>query len=282
MKKILLFIIFILMAVNTGLCSADGQAGLSIEMMNGKRIGTLTGSIGGSAIEASLPDASVFYFDTITDLLPALQTGKVDAICYDDSVFKFAKLEIRNLHILDGYLVPSEYAPIFPKNEKGQALADQYSEFVKKLWADGTVAEIDKIWFGEDEKLRTVLDYENLPDTNGTLHMAADLSQVPFVMMSDNRIVGYDVDIAARFCEAYGYRLKIEPMTFASIIPAVVSGKCDFSASNFTITPERAESVIFSEPVYRGGLAIAVLDNEIRKNGCLFIEQRDRSAGGQP
>ena len=56
---------------------------------------------------------------------------------YDDSVFKFAKLEIRNLHILDGYLVPSEYAPIFPKNEKGQALADQYSEFVKKLWASG-------------------------------------------------------------------------------------------------------------------------------------------------
>ena len=240
--------------------NAPSKSGFSI--MNGKRIGTLTGSIGDVAIEENLPDAKIFYFDTITDLLPALQTGKIDGMCYDDSVFKYMKTEVENLKILDGYLVPSEYAPIFPKNEKGQTLADQYSEFVKKLWADGTIDQINNIWFGTDEDSKTVLDYGKLPDTNGTLHMAVDLSQVPFVMMVNNRIVGYDVDIAARFCEAYGYRLEIEPMTFESIIPAVTGGKSDFAASNFTITPERAESVIFSEPVYRGGLTIAVLDND--------------------
>lgn len=246
----------------------EGNSEPEYSKVNGSRIGTLTGSIGGTVIEDKLPDSSVFYFDTITDLLTALQSDKVDAACYDDSIFKYAKRDIENLKILDGYLVPSEYAPIFPKNEKGQALADQYSEFVKKLWTDGTISEIDKIWFEGDDESASVPDYENLPDTNGTLHMAADLSQVPFVMMVDNRIVGYDVDIAARFCEAYGYRLQIEPMSFASIIPAVVSGKYDFAASNFTITPERAESVIFSEPVYRGGLVIAVLDDKTDNNSA--------------
>ncbi len=242
------------------LSTEDNSPNLSMEDMNGKLIGTLTGSIGGTAIEENFPDSQVLYFDTITDMLTALQAGKIDGMCYDDSVFKFMQLEVKNLEILDGYLVSSEYAPIFPKNEKGQALANQYSEFVKKLWADGTIEEIDDIWFSDDEESADVLDYENLPDINGTLHMAADLSQVPFVMMVNDRIVGYDVDIAARFCEANGYRLEIEPMNFASIIPAVVSGKCDFASSNFTVTPERAESVIFSEPVYRGGLTIAVLD----------------------
>ena len=261
MKKSIQFLLVLLLML-TGICGAEDEPEDSWKQMNGKRIGTLTGSLGGPAIEENLPDAEILYFDTLTDLLPAIQTDKVDGICYDDSVMKFAKTEIKDLEILDGYLLSSEYAPIFPKNEKGQKLAGQYSEFVKKLWADGTIDEIDSIWFGDDESLRTVLDYEKLPDTNGTLHMAADLSQVPFVMMVNNRIVGYDVDIAARFCEAYGYRLNIEPMTFESIIPAVVSGKCDFAASNLTITPERAESVIFSEPVYRGGLVIAVLDED--------------------
>ena len=271
----MLLIMFALLIISSGICGAEDQAGPSWQTMNGKTIGTLTGSIGGTVIEENLPDAEVMYFDTITDLLLALQAGKVDAACYDDSVFKYAKTQIDDLEILDGYLVSSEYAPVFPKNEKGQALAGQYSEFVKKLWDDGTIEEIDGIWFGDDDGAKTVLDYENLPDTNGTLHMAADLSQVPFVMMDNNRIVGYDVDIAARFCEAYGYRLKIEPMTFGSIIPAVVSGKCDFAASNFTITPERAESVLFSEPVYRGGLAIAVLDKDAP-------DDEDSSAAPEP
>ena len=260
MKRYLFILLILILTISSAAAFADDADVNSWQQMDDAEIGTLTGSLGGPAIEENLPDAEIFYYDTITDLLLAAQSGKVDAICYDDSVFKFAKKDIPNLRILDGYLIPSEYAPIFPKNDKGKALADQYSEFVKKLWADGTIAEIDAVWFGDDDSLRTVLDYENLPDTNGTLHMAADLSQVPFVMMSDNRIVGYDVDIAARFCEANGYRLVIEPMTFESIIPAVVSEKYDFAASNFTITEERKESVYFSEPVYRGGLVIAVLD----------------------
>lgn len=262
MRRYLLSLVILILVICFNAGFAEDEVITSWQQMDGKRIGTLTGSVGGPSIEGNLPHAEVFYFDAITDLLPALKSKKIDAICYDDSVFKYMQTDVPNLRILDGILLPSEYAPIFPKNKEGQTLADQYAEFVKNLWADGTIAEIDDIWFGGDESKWSVLDYKNLPDINGTLHMAADLSQVPFVMMFHNRIVGYDVDIAARFCEAYGYRLEIEPMTFSSIIPAVVSGKNDFAASNFTITPERAESVIFTEPVYRGGLVIAVLDED--------------------
>ena len=283
MKRSIQFIFFILLMISTGICFAEDTNITLWQDMNGKRIGVMTGSVGGPALEQNLPKAAIFYFNSITDLLPAMQTGKVDGICCDDSLAKYMKTEVNNLNILDGYLLTAEYAPIFQKNEKGQALADQYSDFVKKLWADGTIEEIDAIWFGNDEKSKTVLDYENLPDINGTLHMAADLSVVPFVMMLNNRIVGYDVDIAARFCEAYGYRLQIEPMTFSSIIPAVVSGKCDFSASNFTITPERAESVIFSEPVYRGGMVISVLgDNAETSSGSVSASGTDGKSSGDP
>ena len=109
---------------------------------------------------------------------------------------------------------------------------------------------------------RTVLDYEALPDTKGTLRMAVDTSLLPFAYVKDNRVVGYDVDIAARFCEKNGYRLQVEQMDFAGILPAVQSGKCDFSACCITITEERAESVLFSSPNYHSGTVLTVLKEQ--------------------
>ena len=40
-------------------------------------------------------------------------------------------------------------------------------------------------------------------------------------------IVGIDAEVAAAICEKLGYELAIEDMEFASIIPAITSGKVD-------------------------------------------------------
>ena len=77
--------------------------------------------------------------------------------------------------------------------------------------------------------------------------------------MKDNRVVGYDVDIAARFCQANGYRLEVVPMDFGGLLPAVQTGKCDFAGCCITYTEERAESVLFSSPIYRSGTVLCVL-----------------------
>ena len=225
---------------------------------DGKRIGVVTGSTGGPAVEANLPNAKISYFDSVPDMLTALQAQKVDAIAATQSILNFVRMEGENITLTDDFLLPVEIAALFPKNEKGQKLNAQYSEFVRKLWDDGTIDEIDSIWFGEDESKKTILDYENLPETNGTLTMAVDIGIAPFVYLKDGKIVGYDVDIAARFCKAYGYRLVIQNMSFSAIMPSVVSGKSDFSACDMAITPERAESVLFSEPTYYDGLVLAV------------------------
>ena len=97
------------------------------------------------------------------------------------------------------------------------------------------------------------MDYEALPDTNGTLRMATEALYEPFTYIRNNEIVGYDIDICVGFCEAYGYGLEIVDMSFDAVLPAVQSGKCDFGGSGITITAERAESVLFSEPNYSGG-----------------------------
>ena len=177
----------------------------SIDEADGKRFAALTGTISGQLIENRYPNAQVSYFETQADSVAALMTGKVDLWASDEPVVRFLQIENPAIKILDGYLAESNLAAVFAKTEAGKALCDQYSAFVDSLWADGTMKEIDDIWFGADDSKRTVLDYEHLPAPNGTLRMAADLIHPPFAYMKDGRAVGYDLDVAARFCEASGY-----------------------------------------------------------------------------
>ena len=48
-------------------------------------------------------------------------------------------------------------------------------------------------------------------------------------------------------------------MDFAGILPAVVSGKCDFASGGIAYTDERAESVYYGDFTYEGGSVIVVL-----------------------
>ena len=240
---------------NTASAAGDFSA------LAGKRIGVQTGTVCGPIVEKCIPDAKISYFNSQTDTLAALKAGKVDYWCAEKASLRFLMLEYDGFRILDGQLGDSPLAAIFPKTEKGQALRDQYSAFVDRLWADGTMDEIDAVWFGADESKRMVPDYESLPDTNGTLRMALDTSILPFAYVKDNRIVGYDVDIAARFCREYGYRLQPVPMSFDGVLASVQSGKCDFASTGITITEERAESVLFSSPNYHSSILLACLDS---------------------
>lgn len=60
-------------------------------------------------------------------------------------------------------------------------------------------------------------------------------------------IVGIDADISKAICDKLGYELKIEDMSFETILASVNSGKADFGAAGMTVTPEREESVDFTD-----------------------------------
>lgn len=230
----------------------------NIQDLAGKRIAVQTGTITDQIIASFVPTAKPVYFDTQSDLVTALRTDKVDAICSDIPIARFMVSEYDNMAMLGDPLTHDECAPLFAKTEKGRKLCAQFTEFAKACWENGTIQKLESIWFGRDDSKRAVKDYTKLPAPNGNLKMAVDTSIVPFAYVKNNMIAGYDVDFAVRFCEAYGYGLEIVPMNFAGLIPAVMSGKCDAAISCITITPERAESVLFSEPNLKSGVGVFV------------------------
>ena len=223
-------------------------------------IGVLNGTIDGPVTEKMIPKAGVAYYSTLVDMVTALESGKVDALVDDDVAFIYYNMQAgETLRLLDDYMEPFEFGYIFSKTDEGRKLRDQVSEYINKITEDGTLDEIRENWITEEGAAKMAVDYTSLPAKNGTIVMATTGTSPPFSYVENDIVIGYDIDVVARFCKEYGYALEINAMTFDGLIPSVSSGKCDIGGCSITITDERKESVEFSAPYYFGGLAAVVL-----------------------
>ena len=97
-----------------------------------------------------------------------------------------------------------------------------------------------------------------------TLTMGTNANFPPYEYYENKEIVGIDAEIAAAIADKLGMELDIKDIAFDAIIPSVTEGKVDFGMAGMTVTPERLQSVNFSETYAIGIQAIIVKeDSEI-------------------
>ena len=245
-------------------CASSGETAQFTELrqLDGQKIGILTGSTFDQYADGRLKDIQKEYYNTYPDMVLALRQGKIAAFLMDEPMARMLCEEEEGITYLEEYLAEDSYAFAFPKTDASLPLREQMNEFLQTLREDGTLAEIEEIWFGTDEGRKTVADWTQLPDENGTLHFAAKTDSAPFAYLKDNQTVGYDVDIMIRFCQAYGYGLEIHNVeSSTAFIAGLESSRYDVAAAGFSVTEEREESMYFSEPNYAGGV-VAVVTGE--------------------
>lgn len=234
----------------------------SIQDLADKRIGVQTGSTFDAITRESLPNAEISYYNTYADLAEALITNKVDGFPGDEPVVLLVASEHDGIGVVPEHMDDFEYGIVLPKTAKGAELKKQMDEWIKGIRDSGELEKLCTKWISGPADQKTIPDYHVLPAPNGTLTMATEGGYPPMNYYHNNEMVGLEIDLAAQFCEAYGYGLKLQVLNFDGILPSVQAGKADFAMSGFTITKERAESVLFSEPYYKGGTVMAV-----RKSG---------------
>ena len=255
--------LLVLLAVLLAGCASrtqDSAQITDIRQLDGQTIGVMTGSTFDQHTDTYINDAKKEYYTTYADMALAAEQGKIAAFLMDEPMARVLCAENPGITYLEDYLTQDGYAFAFPKTEEGALLRDQMNEFLAQISSDGTLEEIEEIWFGTDESVQVVEDWKQLPATNGTLEFAAKASSAPFAYVKDGETVGYDVDIVVRFCKAYGYGLNLHNVELTSFIAGIEAGKYDLGAAGFTVTEERAERVYFSEPDYTGGIVVVVAD----------------------
>lgn len=82
----------------------------------------------------------------------------------------------------------------------------------------------------------------------------------PYEFHENNDIVGIDADIAKAIAEKLGMELEIQDMAFDSLIPAVQSGKADFTAAGMTVNEDRKKNVDFTDTYAEAAQVIIVKD----------------------
>lgn len=91
------------------------------------------------------------------------------------------------------------------------------------------------------------------------LKVATEPAFAPFESQAaDGSLEGFDIDLMRAIGEAAGFTVEFQSLPFDGIIPALQGGTVDAAISSMTITAERAQTVDFSRPYFKAGLAIAV------------------------
>ncbi|MFM1842649.1 MAG: Gln/Arg/Lys/His-binding protein and permease protein [Cyanobacteriota bacterium] len=100
-------------------------------------------------------------------------------------------------------------------------------------------------------------------ETGRAFVVATEPTFPPFEMTDEQtgQLTGFDIDLIQAMGDAAGLNVQIESLPFDGIIPALQSGTIQAAISGITITGERAQSVAFSSPYFKAGLAIAVQEN---------------------
>jgi arginine/lysine/histidine/glutamine transport system substrate-binding/permease protein len=101
-----------------------------------------------------------------------------------------------------------------------------------------------------------------------TLIFATEPAFPPFEFKSaTGDLVGFDIDLVRAVAQAANFRVEFQSLPFDGIIPALQAKTVDAAVSAITITAERLQSVSFSRPYFKAGLAIATREDntEIKK-----------------
>jgi polar amino acid transport system substrate-binding protein len=94
------------------------------------------------------------------------------------------------------------------------------------------------------------------------LVVGMELAYPPFEMTDQQgHPTGVSVDLANALGKYLGKEVEIQNTSFDGLIPALKTGKIDLIISSMTATPERAQSIDFSDPYLKTGLCLLVAKN---------------------
>ncbi len=248
-----------------GEAPAQHQAPDTLEAFHedGVTIGIIDGYIFEEVVESTLPYAQRKLFDDRESAYRALLTGQVDGVADDEATIRAMMRSTDAFSVVDGYLFPSDYGFVFPKNNQGETMSAQMNALLQTMRENGAMAALDEKWFGNDTSVKVSEDASSLPDLNGTLTIAYDPESIPFCYVSAGQPTGYEIDLLIDFCREYGYKPVFLDTSFQNMMNGVAYGQYDAGCGGITITEKRAENHLFSAPDYSGGISLCISSGEM-------------------
>lgn len=228
----------------------------SLPQLADKSFAVPTGTAADTLVLSKFPQAKFQYFNTVLDAALAVKAGKADAVAYDEPILKNIAAKNDGLKVLPEMITVNNYG--FAVSPENRALKVAIDAVVKELRQGGGYDEMQARWFPKKGSPAAMPEIP-VEGAAGVLKLGTAAVTEPFSFVDGSQqVVGFDIELAKRVAKQQGKTLEVVNMEFGSLIPALISGKVDMIAACITITDERAQKVLFSEPYYTGGIAALV------------------------
>ena len=231
----------------------------SIDDIKDRKIGVLLGSIHDSYAQKTFPESEILEYQNISDMLNALNSGKVDVAFYDDISLK----DVFNKNAKIGMLAQNVFTvPIAAGfNKDSKKLLGQFNAFLKEIKANGTYDDMVDRWMTKGiEELPEI----KAPKTDGKINfgVVGDLG-MPFTLLKDGKFIGFDIELGQRFAASIGKEYTYTEMPFGSLIAAISTKKIDIITASMMVTDERKKRIDFSDPYFESGVSVIAAKENI-------------------
>ena len=232
----------------------------TIDVINGKRVGCMSGSIFDMVIKSSFPDSDESYFNSRAELLLGLKSNKIDSFLADESIAKLQAYENSDVGYIKESLGQSHMGFCFSDDRVD--VRDEFNEYLRKCKEDGTVDKLQEKWYaGNAHELRN--DEYTLTGEKGVLMVCTTVDAAPYVFQAEGEFHGYEVELMLGFCQEYGYDVRIDGASFDALLSSIAKGKYDVCFNGIYITEERKKQVNFSDEVFVDNIVCMVRKNNV-------------------
>ena len=99
---------------------------------------------------------------------------------------------------------------------------------------------------------------------SGKMLVAIDPTFAPFEYTDDSgKIIGYDPELLEAVAADWGVKIEYQVMAFSGVIPGLIAGSFDFTATALNIKADRAKKINFTIPIASSVNAVmAMKDND--------------------
>ena len=213
------------------------------QALNGKNVAVIIGSIQDIAVTDMAPDANILRMTTQTDLLAALENGKVDAAGGESLTLMFNKELLEKVDSVGAGLTPIPIGACYRLDNT--ELQQDFNSFLAEIRSDGTYQQILDRWSNADDP--AAMDIPQQRGTGRILRIATFPTMPPFNFINYGKPSGLEPELLTEWANRHNWQLEYLIMDFAAQIPAVQTGKADMAMGAISITEERQKQVLFSD-----------------------------------
>ena len=229
--------------LNSKLSTLNSDIPPAFQALNGKNVAVIIGSIQDIAVTDMAPDANILRMTSQTDLLAALENGKVDAAGGESLTLIFNKELLEKVDSVGAGLTPIPIGACYRPDDT--ELQQDFNRFLAEIRRDGTYQQILDRWSNADDPSAMAIPQQR--GTGRTLRVATYPAMPPFNFINSGKPSGLEPELLTEWANRRNWQLEYLIMDFAAQIPAVQTGKADMAMGAISITEERQKQVLFSD-----------------------------------